>query len=458
MNKSLIALACVAVLAAVSQVAVAAPGGSGGGGGGGGAEAEAGAGATARHPVGVVAEADTAVLRVAAGTRGSLRRVVGTTATRRRAVVATTDVRGDPPGVATTVLREVATIAPRAGTTALIRAMATGVVGEGWGWGLGLGLGWGWGYPNSWAYPYSPTTLIVENDNTPLTFIEKEPEVAPAVQDLPPTHYWFYCTEPAGYYPYVQRCTLPWMMVLPQIPTDQPVAPRSRAMKAIVSRRILSGGLMAMAAMVVLGGCAVAPTTPTVMVLAWVPEESGPVSGRRLGLPAGGAELCGTDGASRQQPGRLQCGDRHGGWRCGRRACWGRVPTIPARSPPGARAPACWWAVLQRAGIRRSRRTACNSNSISPTCSACISAAIRCLVNRRTAVRPPGLRHPRRRRTIGRKRLLRRGTRRRPTRRRCIRRRILRRLSLRSPAMARRWRRTDADTRSGRGTAGAPSL
>ena len=67
----------------------------------------------------------------------------------------------------------------------------------------------------------------MENDITPLTFIEKEPEVAPAVQDLPPTHYWFYCTEPAGYYPYVQRCTLPWMMVLPQIPTGQPVAPRS---------------------------------------------------------------------------------------------------------------------------------------------------------------------------------------------------------------------------------------
>ncbi len=97
----------------------------------------------------------------------------------------------------------------------------------GWGWGLGLGLGWGWSYPYSWAYPYTPTTLIVENDSTPLTFIEKEQAVVPATQDLPPTHYWFYCTEPAGYYPYVQRCTLPWMMVLPQVPTDQPVAPRT---------------------------------------------------------------------------------------------------------------------------------------------------------------------------------------------------------------------------------------
>ena len=95
--------------------------------------------------VGVVAEGDTAVLRVAAGTRGSLRRVVVTTATRQRAVVATTDVRG----AATTVLREVATIAPRAGTTALIRAMATGVVGEG---GVGAGV-WAWGSVGAGVIP-----------------------------------------------------------------------------------------------------------------------------------------------------------------------------------------------------------------------------------------------------------------------------------------------------------------
>ena len=46
-------------------------------------------------------------------------------------------------------------------------------------------------------------------------------------------------------------------------------------MKAIVSRRILSGGLMAMAAMVVLGGCAVAPTSPTVMVLPGTQKSPG---------------------------------------------------------------------------------------------------------------------------------------------------------------------------------------
>jgi len=69
------------------------------------------------------------------------------------------------------------------------------------------------------------STLVLDTDSTPQTFIEQEQE--PAAQALPPTHYWYYCTEPAGYYPYVQRCTVPWMTVLPQIPSGQPGVPRS---------------------------------------------------------------------------------------------------------------------------------------------------------------------------------------------------------------------------------------
>jgi hypothetical protein len=229
MKNSLIALACVAVLAAVSQVAVAAPGGSGGSGGRP-REAAVAAGARRRglrpairwgwwrrgiwpsfgwRRVPGAAFGGWSVLRPPAGGRWWLLRTSG-----GRLLPSSGRWLLSPPG---------RVLPPLSGLWLL------GWLGwlGGWGWGLGLGLGWGWGYPNSWAYPYSPTTLIVENDNTPLTFIEKEPEVVPAVQDLPPTHYWFYCTEPAGYYPYVQRCTLPWMMVLPQIPTGQPVAPRS---------------------------------------------------------------------------------------------------------------------------------------------------------------------------------------------------------------------------------------
>ena len=29
-------------------------------------------------------------------------------------------------------------------------------------------------------------------------------------------NYWYYCTDPAGYFPYVQSCNKAWMPVVPQ--------------------------------------------------------------------------------------------------------------------------------------------------------------------------------------------------------------------------------------------------
>jgi hypothetical protein len=42
--------------------------------------------------------------------------------------------------------------------------------------------------------------------------------VSPPVDTSPPvvTTYWYYCTDPAGYFPYVQTCSRPWIPVLPQ--------------------------------------------------------------------------------------------------------------------------------------------------------------------------------------------------------------------------------------------------
>jgi len=31
----------------------------------------------------------------------------------------------------------------------------------------------------------------------------------------PPSYYWYYCEDPAGYYPYVQQCNGPWQPVPP---------------------------------------------------------------------------------------------------------------------------------------------------------------------------------------------------------------------------------------------------
>jgi len=41
-----------------------------------------------------------------------------------------------------------------------------------------------------------------------------DPYVPPAVTPAPA--YWFYCSNPPGYYPYVPQCAVPWQQVPPQ--------------------------------------------------------------------------------------------------------------------------------------------------------------------------------------------------------------------------------------------------
>jgi hypothetical protein len=38
-------------------------------------------------------------------------------------------------------------------------------------------------------------------------------------------NYWYYCTDPAGYFPYVQSCSKAWMQVVPQNVPRSPNAP-----------------------------------------------------------------------------------------------------------------------------------------------------------------------------------------------------------------------------------------
>jgi hypothetical protein len=91
---------------------------------------------------------------------------------------------------------------------------------------LGLYVGapyWGWGWPY-YGYPYSYTTYSypsypVYSDygaGASGSFISAEP----APQN--PANYWYYCADPAGYYPYVQNCPKGWMQVVPQnVPNPQ---------------------------------------------------------------------------------------------------------------------------------------------------------------------------------------------------------------------------------------------
>ena len=78
-------------------------------------------------------------------------------------------------------------------------------IGPGWG-------GWGWVPPVS---PYYAPQVIIPQQ-TPLY---PEPQ-----QSQPEEQgYWYYCPNPAGYYPYVKKCPEGWLKV---VPTPTPPNPK----------------------------------------------------------------------------------------------------------------------------------------------------------------------------------------------------------------------------------------
>jgi len=79
---------------------------------------------------------------------------------------------------------------------------------------IGPGLGfWDPFYYPYYSYPsyryYSPPTTVVVPQQ-PQEFIMQEPRQEE-------TGFWYYCKNPEGYYPYVERCPSGWMKVLPDI-------------------------------------------------------------------------------------------------------------------------------------------------------------------------------------------------------------------------------------------------
>ena len=83
---------------------------------------------------------------------------------------------------------------------------------------LGAGIPWGWGdpwpyydYPSYYSDPYYPSGDTVPS--SPPAYIENEDdETAPADQPS----YWYYCSNPQGYYPYIRQCTTAWQPVATQ--------------------------------------------------------------------------------------------------------------------------------------------------------------------------------------------------------------------------------------------------
>lgn len=75
------------------------------------------------------------------------------------------------------------------------------------GWWWIVGGSWFW-YPQPvYPYPdfYIPPTVVIEQPPGP-----------------PPAQYWYYCDLPAGYYPYVTQCSVPWKAVAATPPPSPP--------------------------------------------------------------------------------------------------------------------------------------------------------------------------------------------------------------------------------------------
>jgi hypothetical protein len=75
--------------------------------------------------------------------------------------------------------------------------------------GVWIGPVWGPGWWGPYGYPYPYYT-------SPPVVIRQEPQEYMR-QQTPQSEqqYWYYCTDPQGYYPSVEKCPSGWMRVVP---------------------------------------------------------------------------------------------------------------------------------------------------------------------------------------------------------------------------------------------------
>ncbi|MGD9601224.1 MAG: hypothetical protein AB7O21_15850 [Gammaproteobacteria bacterium] len=90
---------------------------------------------------------------------------------------------------------------------------------------LGAPLFWGPSYYRPWYpdYYYPPRTVIIERE--PSVYIQRQ-DVPPPQAQAQATQLWYYCPNPAGYYPHVPNCTQAWVPVDPRSVPPPPVAPQ----------------------------------------------------------------------------------------------------------------------------------------------------------------------------------------------------------------------------------------
>jgi hypothetical protein len=89
-----------------------------------------------------------------------------------------------------------------------------------WAYGWGPGYGFPYTYPYPAGYPLASFPVVINATPITQTYIQKEPAAEAAMQPAQSGNYWYYCTQPAGYFPYVQSCSQPWISVTPQTPAQ----------------------------------------------------------------------------------------------------------------------------------------------------------------------------------------------------------------------------------------------
>ncbi len=104
-----------------------------------------------------------------------------------------------------------------------------------YGYGLAAGAALGWslagpwwpaggapwyGYPAAY-YPYAGVAVAVPTPLVEQVYIQQPQVVVAEPAHQPGPGHWYYCTSPAGYYPYVNTCSRPWIAVTPRSPSDE---------------------------------------------------------------------------------------------------------------------------------------------------------------------------------------------------------------------------------------------
>ena len=92
----------------------------------------------------------------------------------------------------------------------------------GWGYGSsafigGVGIGYGYGAYNYYPYAYPsysyPTEIVVVPPAQQPVYIQQSAPQPVAKQY--PAGYWYHCSNPEGYYPYIKDCPNGWQQVEP---------------------------------------------------------------------------------------------------------------------------------------------------------------------------------------------------------------------------------------------------